>query len=97
MRTLSRLSLASFTFALAAVACGAPANDETNMNTQPIGVGAVADVDATVDLEVCGSVDLYVAATANVDACSSAFLRVRRSASSIAAAAAAASPVCPSI
>lgn len=67
MRTLSRLSLASFTFALAAAACGAPANDESNMNTQPIGVGAVADVDATVDLEVCGSVDLYVAASAHVD------------------------------
>ena len=30
MRTLSRLSLASFSFALAAVACGAPAGDDEN-------------------------------------------------------------------
>ena len=67
MRTLSRLSLASFSFALAAVACGAPAGDDSSMNTQPIGVGGVVDVDATVDLEICGSVDLYVAASANVD------------------------------
>lgn len=67
MRTLSRLSLASFSFALAAMACGAPAGDESTMNAQPIGVGGVVDVDATVDLEICGSVDAYVAATAHAD------------------------------